>query len=682
MLILSSHSNIPTTFSIHSNQSIDAPETSREHPNTYLLHSVLVHQGDVGGGHYYAYIRPGAGYDKSSGETSTSRFDYAEAARHGLTASSSSSAASASAATSTGNGHHEDKDVQSVLEKTARNGQWFKFNDEAVMKVPPKEAINLCYGARSTNTIWGGGGSAYMLVYIRESDAAEVMQPLRDSDIPYELAERLDTLKAQRAAEERRLLRGKTFRTVHYATEEQVKSFKSFSKQQDFLCIKDMASVRMMDESSVLRLLLVVCDELDVSPCALRLWQIAPLFEKGTLRVKSIIPPKKYSQHVVDIGKETLMTVYVEKMTAKKRYKEDERDSVQQQYKDIRADETQWLESLSQALKQLPLYREKSSIASPINANKDTIAMDIAEKDIESNPVEGCGIGSSNKPLELLIADDIQAEKGKSLREQMETLTARLEEWITAYCHECGPKSIIVFFRAFDPDDTLPPETTVDAKIGASDPVISVGASSCAMSTDKVDGDTKESSLPIILNQSKWEHQQRFLVNPFKYLGYRVVPDIINSNVRRLDAFTELVDKLLKGYVHRNGGASGQTLADVQLAPGWDYKRNADLKYYSTESMDYDCRDWWTGQAVRDTPGCLVDKRSWVQCVSLIVTCCCPLPFTCLTSRFSLSSAWLNIPYLSGAYYQPSTQIKKDSIAISLVFRKRIRRLDEVYLLP
>ena len=61
------------------------------------------------------------------------------------------------------------------------------------MKVPPREAINLCYGrdAKAVNSFWGVG-SAYMLVYIRESDVARVMQPMRDSDIPKELIDRLD----------------------------------------------------------------------------------------------------------------------------------------------------------------------------------------------------------------------------------------------------------------------------------------------------------------------------------------------------------------------------------------------------------------------------------------------------------------------------------------------------------
>jgi ubiquitin C-terminal hydrolase len=34
--------------------------TCADRPEVYSLHSVLVHRGDVHGGHYYAYIRPSA----------------------------------------------------------------------------------------------------------------------------------------------------------------------------------------------------------------------------------------------------------------------------------------------------------------------------------------------------------------------------------------------------------------------------------------------------------------------------------------------------------------------------------------------------------------------------------------------------------------------------------------------
>ena len=184
---------------------------------------MLVHQGDVGGGHYYAYIRPGAGFDETTSDKTeggegggggggniAGRFNYADVAARGLgleatststTSSSASAVASAGAVASENNGpsvhnhhnHHYQSSPQELLEKAARKGQWFKFNDETVMKVPPREAINLCYGrdTKAINSFWGVG-SAYMLVYIRESDVARVMQPMRDSDIPKELIDRLD----------------------------------------------------------------------------------------------------------------------------------------------------------------------------------------------------------------------------------------------------------------------------------------------------------------------------------------------------------------------------------------------------------------------------------------------------------------------------------------------------------
>jgi len=175
----------------------DAPEESRAQPNTYLLHSVLVHQGDVGGGHYYAYIRPGAGVEEV-GE----KFNYADAAARSTAAAAE--AAAAAAATAAGGAEAMDDAMpgpapapapapMAADEHAARQGQWYKFNDETVIKVPPREAINHCYGKdpRAPPSFWSVG-SAYMLVYIRESDVAKVMEPLGDADIPGALTERLD----------------------------------------------------------------------------------------------------------------------------------------------------------------------------------------------------------------------------------------------------------------------------------------------------------------------------------------------------------------------------------------------------------------------------------------------------------------------------------------------------------
>lgn len=79
----------------------------------YRLHGVLVHSGDVGGGHYYAFIR-------------------------------------------------------SAPSETCKWGSWLRFDDEIVHPVSQKEAVDENFG--------GGGGSfikrytsAYMLVYVLES---------------------------------------------------------------------------------------------------------------------------------------------------------------------------------------------------------------------------------------------------------------------------------------------------------------------------------------------------------------------------------------------------------------------------------------------------------------------------------------------------------------------------------
>lgn len=67
-------------------------ERDPQRPNRYILHSVLVHSGDVHGGHYFAYIRP--------------------------------------------DGRRE-------------GGQWCKFNDEIVTQVRVRRAWHLLYDAKS-----------------------------------------------------------------------------------------------------------------------------------------------------------------------------------------------------------------------------------------------------------------------------------------------------------------------------------------------------------------------------------------------------------------------------------------------------------------------------------------------------------------------------------------------------
>lgn len=100
----------------------------------YHLHSILVHRGGIGAGHYYAFIRPTL----------------------------------------------EDK--------------WYEFNDQSVSPVLKSTALSTgCGGFDSvfeykdgkiSEKIRTNNTSAYMLVYVREGEREEIMREVIIEDIP------------------------------------------------------------------------------------------------------------------------------------------------------------------------------------------------------------------------------------------------------------------------------------------------------------------------------------------------------------------------------------------------------------------------------------------------------------------------------------------------------------------
>ncbi|CAG8539749.1 9541_t:CDS:10 [Gigaspora rosea] len=88
----------------------------------------------------------------------------------------------------------------SALIKPTKNGKWLKFNDDRVVPVTDKEVLERCYG---------GGiefSSAYVLVYIRESDIDDVLSPMLPEDIPEHLQRSLDKQKIKEEEEQRSYL--------------------------------------------------------------------------------------------------------------------------------------------------------------------------------------------------------------------------------------------------------------------------------------------------------------------------------------------------------------------------------------------------------------------------------------------------------------------------------------------
>ncbi|GES93025.1 cysteine proteinase [Rhizophagus clarus] len=121
-------------------------DADRSNPNKYLLYGVLVHSGDLYGGHYFILLKP------------------------------------------------------------ENNGKWFKFDDERVTPVIDREVLEDNYGSEYPNvntiTIRTAGRNykqftnAYRLVYIRESDVDEMLSPVVPEDIPGHLLRRVEQERA------------------------------------------------------------------------------------------------------------------------------------------------------------------------------------------------------------------------------------------------------------------------------------------------------------------------------------------------------------------------------------------------------------------------------------------------------------------------------------------------------
>ncbi|KAJ3326370.1 hypothetical protein HDU76_012981, partial [Blyttiomyces sp. JEL0837] len=138
----------------------------------YHLHGVLVHSGDLHGGHYCAFIKSGPG------------------------------------------------------------NKWFKFDDDRVIPVTQKEVMEDNYGGESPSSKPGlkykRFTNAYMLVYVRESDLNEILAPVEDGDIPEHLRVRFD--EERLASEQRRKDKEEQhlYMTVKALFDEQIKEHPGF----------------------------------------------------------------------------------------------------------------------------------------------------------------------------------------------------------------------------------------------------------------------------------------------------------------------------------------------------------------------------------------------------------------------------------------------------------------------
>lgn len=216
----------------------DAPEKKGNWK--YHLHGVLVHSGDLNGGHYFALIKP------------------------------------------------------------ARAGGWFKFDDDRVTPVTVKEVLEDNYGGeplapngvRPAQERFKRSINAYMLVYIRETKYDEVLPALETEDTPAHLRKRLE--------EERRLLETKRkereeqhlYMTVKLVTES------TFRKHQGFdlatfddrtLTPSDLPTFRVKKDEPFLSFKTRMAEHFKHPESDIRFWVLVNRQNK-TVRPDNVIP--------------------------------------------------------------------------------------------------------------------------------------------------------------------------------------------------------------------------------------------------------------------------------------------------------------------------------------------------------------------------------------------------------
>ncbi|CAO0793297.1 unnamed protein product [Mucor circinelloides] len=243
-------------------------------PYDYELHGVLVHSGDISGGHYFALIRPES------------------------------------------------------------NDKWFRFDDDRVTPVTKKEVFEENYGdepLRDGKDPYGISSppflngttrvnsarmmkkftNAYMLVYIRKSKLDEILGPVGEGDIPVHLKRRLDDEKA--TIEKRKQDR----QDMHLNVKVAVVTDESFQDYQGFnLAVFDDRYLEVSPHVQVFKAPKTekisafkqqLVDHYKLEPERFRLWSILYRQNK-TVRVDQVLSPADERQTVEKMRESTCVS--------------------------------------------------------------------------------------------------------------------------------------------------------------------------------------------------------------------------------------------------------------------------------------------------------------------------------------------------------------------------------------
>ncbi|KAG5646658.1 hypothetical protein DXG03_002648 [Asterophora parasitica] len=229
-------------FEIDLDEFLDA-SADRSSPWVYKLHGVLVHSGDLHGGHYFALIKPD------------------------------------------------------------RETRWLKFDDDRVTPVTDKEVLEENYGGEALNGMppslqrnqvraMKRFTNAYMLVYIRESAIDEVLAPFTEEDTPPHLKRRLDEERLQIEAKKREREEQHLFLTAKVITDE------TFARHEGFDLAtfdeknwppSDLPSFRVLKQETYSTFKSRVAQHFNYPESQIRLWVLVNRQNK-TVRPDTHIP--------------------------------------------------------------------------------------------------------------------------------------------------------------------------------------------------------------------------------------------------------------------------------------------------------------------------------------------------------------------------------------------------------
>ena len=418
--------------------------------NDYILHSVLVHAGDVGGGHYYAYIRP-----------SNEQFDY------NVTSLS----------------------ADEIIKRYNRG--WYKFNDEIVSKVMKLEAVDHTYGRKKNDFTRLALGSAYMLVYIKESTVHDIMRLPNEEDLPRQLVQRLDEEELKQLKERQRIKRSAFYRYVYYFTEKSIQNFNLYSVvkledfimppkvDNDYLVKEGIRRIKCLKGSTLLNHLFSICKQLNIPPYLVRLWKVEPCVFLNTdylWRVKGCVT----LSHLRDA-----------------RYSAPGRDENLDEYNEI----MYFVEVLKPIVAiNNAEWTQFMTWKSAEDELVEAVRKEVPPLDEDIDPLEGMGVGSNMQPLELYFEktpDLLENSKSgfERLHYQVMNELADSCNYSHSDYHRENVDIKIIFIKIYDASNVFPSIKVLDYDVG----------SAVLGSNEGVD--------------SKDLDEPTFAYNPVKYIG-------------------------------------------------------------------------------------------------------------------------------------------------------------------